>query len=76
MSILGGGGLIAGVHLILCTWFNDQIAHLVHESGKEISGVHVQLDGLHVIDVFVGGVAVVWVSIADLWSLWRAPSHG
>jgi len=78
MAVLAGGGLIAGPHLLICTFYPNQLVHVLdattqhHMSHTEVL---IRLGDLHTVDVFAGGVAILMVSCAELWSLWKTPRH-
>jgi hypothetical protein len=76
-AVMAGAGIAAGSHLISCVWYPDHLADIVAKAGTSVDKMafHLSLDGAHVLDVFVGGFAVIWVSVSHLCSLWVKPAH-
>lgn len=87
-AILSGGGLVAGGHLVYCSFCPDQLAHVVHDPpahqayavlpavANPPQNVRVRLGDLHTIDVFAGGVAIIFVSGLGLISLFTRSAKG
>src|SRR5487761_1684088 len=70
------GGFFAGaLHLVLCSFFLEQLCEIRYEDGREFhqAGVHVAIDSLHRFEIFVGGVLAAIGSGRAVLSAWKKP---
>jgi hypothetical protein len=68
-----GASIVTGSHLIVCAFVPSLLVEIQAANGQVVEGAEAVLGEFHTLEIFLGGVAMVYVAVRGLVIVCRKP---